>query len=78
MNRLIKQIASLVIFLLITCTAVAQAPVEVEIQSLDIKNKSLSVTHNGKTLKLAISPNVAITVEGNKSDLASLLPGDTA
>ena len=78
MNRLAKQIASLALLLLVAGIAIAQAPVEVEIQSLDIKNKSLSVTHNGKTLKLAIAPNVAITVEGNKSDLASLLPGDTA
>ena len=71
MNQLAKQIASLVLLLLITYTAIAQSPVEVEIQSLDIKNKSLLVTHNGKTLKLAIAPNVAITVEGNKSDLSA-------
>jgi len=78
MNRLAKQIASLVLLLLFTCTAIAQAPVEVEIQSVDTRNKSLSVTHNGKSLKLNIAPNVAITVEGNKSDLSAILPGDTA
>ena len=78
MNQLTKKIASLLLLLLVAGISIAQAPVEVEIQSVDIKNKSFSVTHNGKTLKLTIAPNVAITVEGNKSDLSSLLPGDTA
>jgi len=78
MNRPAKQIASLVLILLITCTASAQAPVEVEIQSLDIKNNNISIIHNGRTLKLALAQNVAITVEGKKTEVRWLLPGDTA
>lgn len=78
MKRLVKLIATLVLVLLTTCSVVAQTPVQVEIESVDVRSNSISVTHNGKTRKLAIAPKAEITLEGKKADLVSLLPGNTA
>lgn len=78
MKSLAKQIGSLVLLLLTTCTVVAQSVVQVEIEAVDVGNKSISVTHNGKSRKLPLAPNVEITIDGKKAALASLLTGNTA
>jgi len=77
-KSLAKQIASLVLLLLTTCSVVAQTPVQVEIEAVEVRNNSISVTHNGKSRKLTLAPNVEITIDGKKAALASLLPGHTA
>lgn len=40
MGSITNNIASLVLFLLTTCSVVAQAPVQVEIEAVDVRNNS--------------------------------------
>jgi len=78
MNQLAEQIASLMLLLLVAGTSVSQSTLQVEIQSLDIVNESISITDHGKTRKLPLAPNVVINVESKKTDFAFRPPGDVA
>ncbi|TWU17475.1 hypothetical protein Pla52o_50300 [Novipirellula galeiformis] len=77
MNRIANQLLFVATAFLFANTAVAETTtVPIEIQSVEPRERKITVRYSGKVTTLALSDDATIILEGKATDLTSVIPGD--
>jgi hypothetical protein len=74
-----RSLGFVILLVSLAATTLAETiTVDVSITLIDTKRSSITVSYDGKSRQLELAKNLQVEIDGKKSEITALIPGDTA